>query len=265
MLLTGALFLSFLTYLTLRGGLRAKRALRLGGNEPQSLLMGALAVGLAMWVFGWMFGIAIMLGVVIHEYGHVAAFRVCGHQDARFRLVPLFGGVAISDRLPDTQKEDLFITIMGPGICLAPMLLALGLANVLMNMGFFMTSSFLQMFAMALGLLNFFNLLPFWPLDGGRILRTIFYAFSPGFAQFMTIGMSVMFAGIGLLTQSVFLTIFALFGLQSAFTAPVVSSHQRPLTRFQATWCFIAWATCTLAFLLGAFPMIAALILPRLM
>lgn len=86
------------------------------GLDPQGLGISALAVIAAVIFFGPVFGICIILVIVIHEFGHVAAFRVAGHHDASFRLVPLMGGYAISNRAVDTQEEDVFITLMGPAI-----------------------------------------------------------------------------------------------------------------------------------------------------
>jgi len=79
----------------LRGGLRSYRRTRVIGLDPGGLVMSGIAVAVAMYLFGPLFGLALTLVVVLHEFGHVAAFRAIGHADARFRLIPLLGGVAI--------------------------------------------------------------------------------------------------------------------------------------------------------------------------
>jgi len=89
-----------LTFRTLAGGWRgpARRIdLRPSGA---AWMIGGLSVLLAIYFFGPLAGLALVIVVVVHEYGHVAAFRVAGHGDATFRLIPLLGGVAISKRQP---------------------------------------------------------------------------------------------------------------------------------------------------------------------
>ena len=109
-----ALVLCWGTWRTLQGGFVGPgRGLQVVGIESQGLAMGALAVLAAGYFYGTQFGAALILMVVIHEFGRVAAFRVCGRSDARFRLIPLFGGVAISDRLPASDLADFFIAVMG--------------------------------------------------------------------------------------------------------------------------------------------------------
>ena len=186
---------------TLRGGLVSNRGLTVVGMDMQGLGMGVLAFVAAAWYFGPLYGVAIVLSVMIHEFGHVAAYRIAGHDDARFRLIPLMGGVAISDRAPETQAHDFFITLMGPGICLAPMALAYALSDAIHPYSAD-ASEFLWVFAIVTGALNFFNLLPFWPLDGGRCLRILTDTYVPGATNFVTLAMSAALAAAAVAMQS---------------------------------------------------------------
>ena len=165
-----ALALCWVTWLTLRGGWRGARGFQFAGFDLSSGAMGALAVAAAMYFWGVIYGIALIVAVVIHEFGHVAAFRVCGHSDARFRLIPLIGGVAISNQAPASADRAFFITLMGPAINLGPMALCFALADLLADtesVVVFQVAGYLYVQAMVLASLNFFNLLPLWPLDGG--------------------------------------------------------------------------------------------------
>ena len=160
-----ALAACFGTALALRGSWTSPLKITILGLDPQGLGISALAVIAAVIFFGPVFGICIILVIVIHEFGHVAAFRVAGHHDASFRLVPLMGGYAISNRAVDTQEEDVFIILMGPAICLAPMLLAYAL--VLFATQYFPAAvSPLYTFSGIAGALNFFN--PVADLAAGR-------------------------------------------------------------------------------------------------
>jgi hypothetical protein len=64
--------------------------------SPQALALAVLSIGAAVAYYGVSGGIAIIVAVMWHEWGHVIAYRVAGHSDARFRLIPLFGCVALS-------------------------------------------------------------------------------------------------------------------------------------------------------------------------
>ena len=254
--LVAGLFLCGLTYLVLRGGFSDRRRLTLIGLEPQSIGMGALAVILAGFFMGPLYGLALILAVMIHEFGHVAAYRVIGHHDARFRLVPLFGGVAISDQVPASQDKAFFVSLMGPGISVAPMVLAYGLSDVLYDV-WPLGSDFFNAFAGLTAALNFFNLLPFWPLDGGKCLRDIAYAFWPGLARVLTVAMSAGLAAAGVAMQSMVLFVFALIGAQSLMHAELISSVQRPMGRWRAVLAAGAYLFTAGAHLTGGYWLIA--------
>ncbi|WP_208347589.1 metalloprotease [Pseudaestuariivita rosea] len=243
------------TTYTLREGLFANGQGQIQGMDLEGMILAVAAFVAAAWFFGPMYGVAIVTGVVIHEYGHVAAYRICGHDDARFRLIPLMGGVAISDRLPDTQAEDFFISLMGPGICLAPMVLAFAVSGLTVET-WPQVSHFLWIFASVMGVLNFFNLLPFWPLDGGRCVRIIAYAIWPPLATVVAVAMSAAFAAVAIYMQSTVLFIFALMGAQNLFTTPDISNLQRPMTKMQTLTAFGAYGFTAAAHFMGGFALI---------
>ncbi len=229
LLLVGCVFLCALMYLTLRGGLVGERGLTVVGMDVEGIGLGFLAFAAAAWYFGPLYGVAIVISVMIHEFGHVAAFRIAGHDDARFRLIPLMGGVAISDTPPETQADDFFITIMGPAICLVPMILAYALMEPAALISY-TAYDFLWVFAITTGALNFFNLLPFWPLDGGRCVRILCDTFIPRATGFLTMAMSAGFAAAAVALESMALTFFALMGAASLFTWSDMHVHRKGLT-----------------------------------
>lgn len=245
-----ALALVGLTFYALRGGLTASGAMAVSGFDTQGLMLGGLAFAAAAYLFGPMYGLALVLSVMIHEFGHVAAFRICGHDDARFRLIPLMGGVAISNRAPDTQGDDFFITLMGPAICLAPMILSFVLSDLAYPYSLTL-ANFFWIFASVTAALNFFNLLPFWPLDGGRCVRIITFAFWPYAARILTFAMSVAFAAAALALQSTALLLFALFGAQSLFTYSAGEAAQNPMPRHHAMLAAAAYFFTAAAHFLG--------------
>lgn len=240
---------------TLRGGLVSDRGLTVVGMDVEGLGMGALAFAAAAWYFGPLYGVAIVISVMIHEFGHVAAFRIAGHDDARFRLIPLMGGVAISDKAPETQAHDFFITLMGPGICLAPMVLAFALAEVTAPVSVEL-AEFFWVFAIVTGALNFFNLLPFWPLDGGRCVRILTDTFIPGATSYVTLGMSAALAASAVAMQSMVLFFFALLGAQSLFSWSEAWTHKSSMTKAQGVLAVAAYVFTAGAHFWGGYSML---------
>lgn len=245
------------TLYALRGGLVGRgQVLTFAGFDANALIMGVIAVAAAVWFFGPMYGAALILSVMLHEFGHVAAFRVCGHSDARFRLIPLIGGVAISSQQPASHEKDFFITLLGPGICLAPMVLALAV----LELGWpdiSPTADFIWVFATVTGALNFFNLLPFWPLDGGRLLAILSRTFWPGAALQVTMAMSAATIVLAIYAQSLALTFFALMGAQNLIQGGDRSSIQRPMGKRRGGVAAAAYLATTAAFGLTGWPLLS--------
>jgi Zn-dependent protease len=247
--------LAALTWAILRGGWTSPQGLHLAGFDRNGLLLGVLAIAAACYFWGVLYGLALILAVVIHEFGHVAAFRVCGHADARFRLIPLMGGVAISNTIPSSSDKAFFITLMGPAICLAPMLLCYTVATEIFVTATtqlaFDVGNFFYILAMVLGALNFFNLLPLWPLDGGKLTQRLVYTFAPKATHHASIAMTVLAAALCLLTRSWFLLFFVMMGWQGLVQSEQLLRVQRPLPRRTAWLALAAYLTTMAAFFLG--------------
>ena len=96
----------------------------------------------------------LMAAAALHELGHLAALRHCGAAVAELRLGVLGAVIAAGPMPPETERR---CAVAGP----LASLLGLGLFPVFPR------------FALLSGLLALANLLPVWPLDGGRILRTL--------------------------------------------------------------------------------------------
>ena len=238
------------TLLILQGGLTSPGGTTIAGLDPQAMGMGLLAILAAGYFWGPLFGLALILSVMLHEFGHVAAYRIAGHADARFRLIPLMGGVAISDQHPASQEKAFFIALMGPGICLAPMVTAYALADHLYYTAP-MLSQFLWTFALVTAALNFFNLLPFWPLDGGRCIQLISQSFWPGSTAPFMAAMAAALIVAALWLQSLLLFFFALLGAQSLLSAQNVLQAQRRMGARRGFLALAAYLFTTLAHMTG--------------
>lgn len=253
-----ALCLTWGTWLALRGGFSVPggRGLRVIGYDPNAIGLGALAVIAAVYFYGWLYGLALCLAVAVHEYGHVLAYRICGHDDARFRLIPILGGVAISGRLPASQDKAFFIALLGPAFCLAPMGLAFALSDLLLSSSYEAAEA-LFVFALVLGAFNFFNLLPFWPLDGGRMLQILCQTFAPAFTHQLSIAMVVIGAALSYLTHSYVLLFFILISWGGMMQSARLLEVQRPMQPRRALLALAAYLATGGAFFLGGSPLLA--------
>ncbi len=189
--------------------------------------------------------------LVAEDVSHVAAYRVCGHADARFRLVPLMGGLAISGSLPASHDKDFFISLMGPAIGLAPMTLAFVLSDAAYDQAP-QLGDFLWTLGKVIAVLNFFNLLPLWPLDGSKFLMLVFHTFFPSQTQNLTYVMSGAALAAGLYMQSIFLIVFVLFSVQGLLRSGTLLKIQRKMSKGRAALCLACYVATLAAFLMGS-------------
>lgn len=179
----GVAFL-ILRYIQLRREMKAlEQWLATGKGEVRGWLeRPAMQVGLAvlstllLWPFfglnarGLLLSSLLTVVIVLHELGHMAAYRAFGHQRVRMIFVPLLGGIAVGGRPYNSRFEVAVCALMGAGMpaFLVPPLMALHDAasaewGVL-----------LLIFLLILGAFNLLNLLPMHRFDGGQVLRQVF-------------------------------------------------------------------------------------------
>lgn len=256
-----ALGLCLANWKILQGGWRGPRGFQIAGFDGNAVGLAAVAIAAAIYFWGVTYAIALIVAVTVHEFGHVAAFRVCGHSDARFRLIPLLGGVAISNTAPASADKAFFITLMGPAINLGPMALCLALAEAIFVSTFntdlpYEIAGYLYIQGMVFAALNFFNLLPLWPLDGGKLTQRLVYTFAPDLTRQTSIAMSVLAVLLCVLTRSWFLLFFVLLGWQGLVQSEMLLRVQRPLSRQRALLALAAYAATATAFFLAGHPLL---------
>lgn len=110
--------------------------------------------------------LALFLCVLLHEYGHALTARRFGIGTRRITLLPI-GGVALLEAMPARPREEVLIAIAGPLVNVA---IAAGLW-LWLRAGLPDAGGFVGVLLDANLLLAAFNLLPAFPMDGGRVLR----------------------------------------------------------------------------------------------
>src|ERR687885_2965644 len=123
--------------------------------------------------------VALFLCVLLHEFGHSLVAQRLGLEIHSITLLPL-GGVSNLESLPEKPADEVKITLAGPlvNVVLAPIFFGVGLlfgAVPRMPADVFTGIGSVGQFFFYLGYLNvvlaIFNLIPAFPLDGGRVLR----------------------------------------------------------------------------------------------
>lgn len=117
--------------------------------------------------------IVVLFGcVVLHEFGHIWAARRYGIRTPDVTLLPI-GGVASMERMPEKPTQEIAVSLAGPAVNAViafVIILALRFDTSLLSVSA-IQASFLAQIAAANLVLLVFNLIPAFPMDGGRVLR----------------------------------------------------------------------------------------------
>ncbi len=186
--------------------------------------------GLTGAVFGVVVTSILFVIVVLHELGHSIAAQSYGIQVEQIVLLPI-GGVAQLGRMPEKPSQELVISAAGPlvNFALAALLAVLGLAfgqelslrfAFRLPAGITFSAVFSYIFAANL-FLGLFNLLPAFPMDGGRILRSLLamridYSRATTLAVIIGQGMAVLMGLWGFVAGGFFLILIAIFIFSAA-------------------------------------------------
>ncbi len=121
-----------------------------------------------------LFIVAIFFCVVLHEFGHILTARRYGIVSTEITLLPI-GGVADMERMPDKPGQELLIALAGPAVNVViavALILFLGAVDLSDAIEIGDPSvNLLKRLAAVNIFLAAFNLIPAFPMDGGRVLR----------------------------------------------------------------------------------------------
>ena len=110
---------------------------------------------------------AVLVVLLIHEFGHFFAMKAFNYTNVKLFVLPLLGAYVTGKKSVISQRQMSIVILAGPlpGIMI-------GFALILSTL-YYPNDRIVMLGNIFLGL-NFFNLLPFIPLDGGRLLETLF-------------------------------------------------------------------------------------------
>jgi Zn-dependent protease len=195
--------------------------------------------GLSGAVQGVLFILALFACVLLHEFGHAFAARAFGIRTPDITLLPI-GGVARLNRIPDKPWQELIVAIAGP------------LVNVVIFAFLrFVThgtadlehvehlesprSELLATLAYVNWMLVVFNMIPAFPMDGGRVLRALLamampYARATQIAAWIGQGLAVVFAILGFFGNPflIFIALFVFVGAQQEAAMVRANRPSRP-------------------------------------
>jgi Zn-dependent protease/CBS domain-containing protein len=140
------------------------------------------------------FMVLLFLCVLAHEFGHVFTARAFGVQTPDVTLLPI-GGVARLERIPEEPFQEFLIAIAGPliNVAIALVLMTLFSADLSTRHMAAMDNaqvSMIDRLASVNLFLALFNLIPAFPMDGGRILRSLL-AIRLGFARATSVAATI--------------------------------------------------------------------------
>ena len=123
------------------------------------------------------FMVLLFLCVLLHEFGHIFTARYFGVPTPYVTLLPI-GGVAQLERIPEEPGQEFLIAIAGPLVNVAITILLVVVGGATLH-GYAATAldntsiSMIDRLAAVNLFLALFNMIPAFPMDGGRVLRAI--------------------------------------------------------------------------------------------
>ena len=182
-------------------------------------LLGYQAQGVSGAISAALLLLALFACILLHEFGHILMARRFGVRTPDVILLPI-GGVARLERIPDEPKQELLIALAGPAVTagLAVIFyLILKLTGGDADVGHLNPiAPFLNQLLVTNVWLLLFNMIPAFPMDGGRVLRALLASrmgLVRGTRVAATLGQTLALAGglYGITAQRPFLVLIAFF------------------------------------------------------
>lgn len=144
------------------------------GQHPAWAAVSTLLLGGLIWYYtgSWIAVVAVLFGLLVHEYGHVLAMNAYGMGPARIYVVPFVGGMAKAQRRAESEWHGVLVSLAGPAFGLLAAIPFFGL-YIVTGAGMWLDGVFY------VSMLNLLNLAPAPPLDGSKALGPVLALIHP--------------------------------------------------------------------------------------
>ena len=227
--------------------LEARQHVRLDSVErrpmPRALAFVLFVLGAALSALWFsssdpVLGLALLFVVFVHELGHALAMRLLGYGDTRIYFIPGFGGAAVGQKRDASIHVEAVVLLAGPlpGLA-AGLVLALALTQLPEGDAWDRVREPAFALALAAVLVNYVNLLPAVPLDGGRLAHRITSGIHPWIDVAFRI-VSVALLGLAALAMGdvIFGMLAVVFALQTPATYRAASLETALRAEGASTW-----------------------------
>ncbi|SEO28474.1 Zn-dependent protease (includes SpoIVFB) [Salinihabitans flavidus] len=187
------------------------------------LLIAAIAYqegGLAAAALNTTFVLVLFACVIAHEFGHALTARRFGIRTPDVTLLPI-GGLARLERMPENPREEILVALAGPAVNVVIWAVLSGFFGLRTDPSvmadFDITpQDFLARVAMINLFLAVFNMIPAFPMDGGRVLRAVLSVFVDRVQATKVAAstgqiLAIVFGFIGLTSGNIVLILIAVF------------------------------------------------------
>jgi Zn-dependent protease len=188
-----------------------------------------LLAGWIAWQMNWLWAVAAILGLFVHEIGHLIVINLAGSGPSRIRVIPFFGGAASMARPPLTDFRGVLIALAGPVFGLLAALPFFGLAA-------WSGEPDWRQGAFVVAAINLLNLAPAPPLDGSKALGPLLARIHPMLERGALLAVGA-FAVLWTLSRasplnplSLLMPLFIGFATYASLRAPRMRPPATPLT-----------------------------------
>ena len=160
---------------------------------------------------------AVLVVLMIHEMGHFFAMKAFNYSNVKLFVLPMLGAYVTGKKSIISQRQMSIVILAGP-------LPGIGIGFCLLMSTIFYPNERLEMLGNIFFVLNLFNLLPFMPLDGGRLLETLFINHNHTIRVIFTILSIIVLAVLAIITKSI---IFLIIPISMVFDLIMEIKNQK--------------------------------------
>ena len=220
------------------------------GQHPVMAIGGtALFFGFIWWATGsWVMAVAVIFGLLVHEYGHVLAMNRMGMGPARIYIIPFLGGLAQGQREPKSEWHGMLVSLAGPAFGLLAALPFFGLWLWLGGPAWLLGAA-------VIAAINLVNLAPAPPLDGSKAIGPVLARIHPWVERAAMLAMGAIVVYWGVTTGRWILAAFLAIALLGHLRRGAWRPTGEPLTGAQSlagVGLYLATAAACLGVGLGA-------------